>query len=54
MYKIEEKSLSRALKKLRRLFGENLILLAAFGSRVRGDFTGESDLDVLVVVKKRN
>lgn len=54
MYKIEEKSLSIVLKKLKKLFGKNLILLVAFGSRVRGDFHGESDFDVLVVVKKKN
>lgn len=54
MLAIEELSLSRAVENLRKEMGDNLVLVIAFGSRVRGDFHGESDFDVLVVVKKRN
>jgi predicted nucleotidyltransferase len=36
------------------LLGDNLLLLRLFGSRVRGEGTEESDLDVLVLVKKKD
>ncbi len=53
MFKIEREAVGRAVKGLQEALGDNLVTVAAFGSRVRGDFTGESDFDVLVVVKKR-
>jgi predicted nucleotidyltransferase len=53
MFKTEMNSLNNATGRLRRLMGDNLLAVMAFGSRVRGDFGGDSDFDVLVVVKKR-
>lgn len=53
MFVIEKKAIDRATKKIQKLLGDNLITVTAFGSRVRGDFTEDSDFDVLVVVKKR-
>ena len=53
MFDIERKAVDRATRKLQKLLGNNLITVAAFGSRARGDFTEESDFDVLVIVKKR-
>ena len=53
MFKDEKEALKRATKKLERLMGDNLLTVLAFGSRVRGDFSGDSDFDVLVVVRKR-
>ena len=40
-------------KRLRAVEVENLVSVRAFGSRVRGDHTGWSDFDVLVVVRDR-
>ncbi len=54
MFAIEKLSLSRAVKRLKKEFGSDLFLVVAFGSRVRGDFCGDSDFDVLVILKKRN
>lgn len=54
MLSIEEKAIERAREELKRLLGDNLVALVAFGSRVRGDFTGDSDFDILVVVKQRS
>jgi predicted nucleotidyltransferase len=53
MFLIERKAIDSATRKLQKLLGNNLITVAVFGSRVRGDFTEESDFDVLVVVKNR-
>jgi predicted nucleotidyltransferase len=39
---------------LQSLLGDNLLSLRLFGSRARGEGTEESDLDVLVLVKKKD
>lgn len=54
MFKIEERSLIEITEKLKNLLKDNLIAVIAFGSRVRGDFYGESDFDVLVIVEHRD
>ena len=54
MFSLEKDSINRATQKLRDTLKDNLITVIAFGSRVRGDFTGESDFDILVVVRKRD
>lgn len=54
MLKKELRDLKRKVKKLRALFGDDLLLVAAFGSRVRGDFWEDSDLDVLVVLGNKD
>ena len=51
---LEKESLSTITTKLQKALGDNLILVVAFGSRVRGDFHGESDFDLLVVVDRKN
>lgn len=38
---------------VRTALGENLIEMELFGSKVRGDFTGESDIDILIRVKDK-
>lgn len=54
MFTIERDAIDRTTKKLKEALGDNLITVIAFGSRVRGDFGGESDFDILVVVKERD
>ena len=38
-------------KKLKEEFGDKIIDVVVFGSYVRGDYTGSSDIDILVIVK---
>ena len=49
----EKKVVEEFAKLVRTALGENLIDMEIFGSKVRGDFTGDSDMDILVVVKER-
>ena len=53
MFSKEKESIIRATNRLKDVLGINLGTVIAFGSRVRGDFSGESDFDILVVVKER-
>lgn len=54
MFNFEREAIYRATERLRNTLRDNLIAVIAFGSRVRGDFSGESDFDILVIVKKRD
>ncbi|HID87212.1 MAG TPA: nucleotidyltransferase domain-containing protein [Anaerolineae bacterium] len=47
----EKAALLEFVARLRERYGEKLELIMLFGSKVRGDFDEESDLDVLVVVE---
>lgn len=38
-------------KALAKLLGERLITLTLFGSRARGDYTEESDIDIAIIVR---
>jgi predicted nucleotidyltransferase len=40
--------------RVKSLLGNNLMDLKLFGSKVRGDYDRDSDLDVLIVVKNRD
>lgn len=53
MFSFEKNAIKRTTEKLKEVLGDNLIAVAAFGSRVRGDFSQGSDFDILVVVRKR-
>jgi len=50
----ERAALDEFLTKLREQHGNEVVLVSLFGSKVRGDFDEESDVDVLVVVKDKN
>jgi predicted nucleotidyltransferase len=50
----EQQALDAFKTTLRALFGDDLLSLRLFGSRARGEGSEESDLDVLVVVRKRD
>lgn len=54
MFTTEELELGERVRRLREVLGENLLSVVAFGSRVRGDFEWDSDLDVLVGINKRD
>lgn len=53
---IGNKELERILYSLRKeaeqVLGKNLVDIFLFGSYARGDFTAESDIDILIVVNK--
>lgn len=51
MFKKEVNAIESIVKKLR--VYENILNVIAFGSRTRGDFSDESDFDVLVVVDRK-
>jgi len=56
--KIEEKSIKSALSDLKNrlygLLGDKLELCVLFGSRARGDYDPDSDIDIAVVVRGLN
>jgi len=50
----ERAALDEFLTRLREQHGNEVVLVSLFGSKVRGDFDEESDIDVLLVVETRN
>ena len=46
----ERAALAELVDRLRQRYSDNLLRVVLFGSKARGDFDEESDLDVLVVV----
>jgi len=47
----ERRALAEYLTRLREQFGDQVQRVILYGSKVRGDFDAESDIDVFVVVK---
>lgn len=47
----EKAALSEFVARLRERYADEVVSVTLFGSKVRGDFDEESDLDVLVVVE---
>jgi hypothetical protein len=47
----ERAGLVALVDRLRQRYGDDLLRVVLFGSKARGDFDDESDLDVLVVVR---
>lgn len=50
----EEKVIKEFVSRLKKELGENLLLVKLFGSKLRGDFSPDSDIDILLVVKTKN
>ena len=48
----EKKGLELFTSKVKKLLRGNLISIRLFGSKIRGDFTEESDIDLLLVLKE--
>lgn len=53
MFTNETKAIKRAAAKLTKTANKKIAHIIAFGSRVRGDFSEESDMDILVTVHKK-
>lgn len=47
----ERVALQALVERLHQLYGNNLLRVVLFGSKARGDFDDESDLDTLIVVR---
>lgn len=54
MFTHYKEALARVAEKVRGRYGQRIVLVRAFGSRVRGDHRDWSDFDVLVVVRSRD
>jgi len=54
MSKKERFALERFGEIIKRRLGKYLLRMSVFGSKVRGDFTETSDIDILIIVKERS
>ncbi len=50
----EKKGLGLLAKRLKAYLKDNLVQIQLFGSKVRGDFNKDSDIDILLVLKEKN
>ena len=50
----EENVIEKLVKKIKDTLGDNLVFIELFGSKIRGDYEPDSDIDLLVVVKNKN
>jgi predicted nucleotidyltransferase len=50
----EQSALDEFVRRLRAKYADQVLLVRLFGSKARGDFDAESDVDVLVVVKNND
>ncbi len=50
----ERAGLTTFVERLRQRYGDELLRVVLFGSKARGDFDAESDVDVLVVLRERD
>lgn len=51
--KKEKKVIISFVKELKEKLGDEIITIRLFGSKVRGDFKEDSDLDIFILVKER-
>lgn len=47
----EKVAINELVEELKKLYGDNLLRIILYGSKVRGDSVPESDIDLLVVLK---
>jgi predicted nucleotidyltransferase len=48
----EKQAVKELIDELKKLYGDNLSRVILYGSKARGDATEDSDIDILVVLKK--
>jgi predicted nucleotidyltransferase len=51
--KIERKAVNSFVKELREKLGNYILEIQLFGSKVRGDFEKDSDIDIFILVKRK-
>jgi predicted nucleotidyltransferase len=49
----EKKVIESFVKELRKRLGNNIVSIRLFGSKVRGDFKEDSDIDIFILVKEK-
>ena len=49
----ERKVIRQFTTRIRKSLGNNLISIILFGSKIRGDYSENSDIDLLIIVKKK-
>lgn len=49
----EKKVIESFVKELRKRLGNNIISIRLFGSKVKGDFKEDSDIDIFILVKEK-
>ena len=50
----EQKAVDEFVARLKSELGSDIILIRLFGSKVKGNFDKDSDIDILIIVKKYN
>jgi predicted nucleotidyltransferase len=50
---IEKKVIKAFVKELKEKLGNEIITIRIFGSKVRGDFEKDSDIDIFILVKRK-
>lgn len=50
----ENKKIREYADRLKKSLGNNLLAIKLFGSKVRGDFVEDSDVDILIILKEKN
>lgn len=51
--KMERDVVNKFAKLIRAELGERLVKMEIFGSKIKGNFTEDSDIDILIIVKDR-
>ncbi|MEW6482711.1 MAG: nucleotidyltransferase domain-containing protein [bacterium] len=49
-----EKAIERFAEKIKDSLADNIVSIELFGSKARGDFNKESDIDLLIVVNEKS
>ncbi len=50
----EKKATDKIIKHLQKTCNDQLVEVILYGSKARGDYSAESDIDILIIVRNRN